>query len=65
VIVTVTVVCPVWKTENTAVGILHADHVAPSIRRSVGVVPSWIQATEFNFFNSNLYVMYLTIVRIE
>jgi hypothetical protein len=31
---------PVYKTENTAVGILHADHVAPSIlaekRRSLG-----------------------------
>jgi hypothetical protein len=24
---------PVYKTENTAVGILHADHVAPSIRK--------------------------------
>jgi hypothetical protein len=28
------VVAPVWKTENTAVGIRHADHVAPSIRKS-------------------------------
>jgi hypothetical protein len=25
---------PVWKSENTAVGILHADHLAPSIRKS-------------------------------
>jgi hypothetical protein len=25
---------PAYKTENTAVGIRHADHVAPSIRRS-------------------------------
>jgi hypothetical protein len=25
---------PVLKTENTAVGIRHADHVAPSIRKS-------------------------------
>jgi hypothetical protein len=25
---------PVYKTENTAVGIRHADHVAPSIRKS-------------------------------
>jgi hypothetical protein len=25
---------PVWKTENKAVGIRHADHVAPSIRKS-------------------------------
>jgi hypothetical protein len=24
----------VWKPENTAVGICHADHVAPSIRKS-------------------------------
>jgi hypothetical protein len=28
------VAAPVLKTENTAVGIRHADHVAPSIRRS-------------------------------
>jgi hypothetical protein len=28
------VVDPVWKTENTAVAIRHADHVAPSIRKS-------------------------------
>jgi hypothetical protein len=28
------VAAPVWKTENTAVGIRHADHVAPSIRKS-------------------------------
>jgi hypothetical protein len=25
---------PVYKTENTAIGIRHADHVAPSIRKS-------------------------------
>jgi hypothetical protein len=25
---------PVWKTENTAVGIRHADRVAPSICKS-------------------------------
>jgi hypothetical protein len=25
---------PVYKTENTAVEIRHADHVAPSIRKS-------------------------------
>jgi hypothetical protein len=24
---------PVYKTENTAIGIRHADHVAPSIRK--------------------------------
>jgi hypothetical protein len=28
------VAAPVYKTENTAIGIRHADHVAPSIRRS-------------------------------
>jgi hypothetical protein len=28
------VAAPVYKTENTAVGICHADHVAPSIRKS-------------------------------
>jgi hypothetical protein len=28
------VAAPVYKTENTAVGIPHADHVAPYIRNS-------------------------------
>jgi hypothetical protein len=28
------VAAPVKKTENTAVGIRHADHVAPSIRKN-------------------------------
>jgi hypothetical protein len=28
------VAAPVYKTENTAVGIRHAAHVAPSIRKS-------------------------------
>jgi hypothetical protein len=28
------VAAPVLKTENTAVGIRHADHMAPSIRKS-------------------------------
>jgi hypothetical protein len=28
------VAAPVYKTENTAVGIRHVDHVAPSIRKS-------------------------------
>jgi hypothetical protein len=27
------VATPVWKSENTAVGIRHADHLAPSIRK--------------------------------
>jgi hypothetical protein len=30
------VAAPVYKTENTAVGIRNADHVAPSIRKKVG-----------------------------
>jgi hypothetical protein len=28
------IAAPVYKTENTAVGIRHTDHVAPSIRKS-------------------------------
>jgi hypothetical protein len=56
------VAAPVFETENTAVGIRHADHVAPSIRKSwqplrrqaavarVGIVRSRIQTTEFSFF---------------
>jgi hypothetical protein len=52
------------ENENTAVGIRHADHVAPlypqklalasltSVGRSVGVVRSRTQATEFSFFLS-------------
>jgi hypothetical protein len=53
---------PVYKTENTAVGIRHADHVAPSIRkmlaitsptsggRSIGLVRSRTQTMEFFFY---------------
>jgi hypothetical protein len=54
------VAAPVSKTENTAVGIRHADHVAPFIRkswqslrreaavaRSVGIVRSRTQTMEF------------------
>jgi hypothetical protein len=52
------VAAPVYKTENTAVGIRHADNVAPSIRkklaitsptsggRSVGIVRSRTQTME-------------------
>jgi hypothetical protein len=52
------VAVPVWKIENAAVGIRHADHMAYSIRkrmaqisptsggRSVGIVRSRTQATE-------------------
>jgi hypothetical protein len=55
------VAAPVYKTENTAVGIRHADHIVPSIRkklaltsltsdgRSVGIIPSRTQVTEFSF----------------
>jgi hypothetical protein len=54
------VAAPVYKTENTAVGIRHADHVAPSIRkklaitspasggRSVGIIRSRTQTMEFS-----------------
>jgi hypothetical protein len=55
------VVAPVYKTENTAVGIRHADHVATSISkklvmtsptsggRSVCIVRSRTQTMEFSF----------------
>jgi hypothetical protein len=55
------VAAPVQKTENTAVGIRHTDHVSPSIRkklaitlptsggRSVCVVRSRTQTMEFFF----------------
>jgi hypothetical protein len=59
------VAAPVYKTENTAVEIRHADHVAPSIRKkklaitsptigghSVGIVRSRTQTTEFSFLCS-------------
>jgi hypothetical protein len=54
------VAASVYKTENTAVGIRHADHVAPSIRKSwqllrrqaavapVGIVCSRTQTTELS-----------------
>jgi hypothetical protein len=57
------VAASVYKIENTAVGIRHADHVAPSIRkklavtsltsggRSVGIVRSRAQTMEFFFSN--------------
>jgi hypothetical protein len=53
------IAAPVYKTDNTAVGIRHADHVAPlypqkltltsptSGGRSVGIVRSRTQTTEF------------------
>jgi hypothetical protein len=54
------VAAPVYKIENTAIGIRHADHVAPSILnkltitsptsggRSVGIVRSRAQTVEFS-----------------
>jgi hypothetical protein len=62
------VAAPVYKTENTAVGTRHADHVAPFIRkklaitsptsggRSVGIVRSRTQTMEFSFFSEYLTV---------
>jgi hypothetical protein len=56
------VAASVYKTENTAIGIRHADHVAPSIRkklaitsptsggRSVGIVRSQTQTMEFYIY---------------
>jgi hypothetical protein len=37
---------------NTAVEIRHADHVTPFLSRSIGIVCSRTQATEFVFFVS-------------
>jgi hypothetical protein len=60
------VAAPVYKSENTAVGIRHADHVAPSIRknltltsstsggRSVGIVRSRTQVTGFSLVFSTI-----------
>jgi hypothetical protein len=31
------VAAPIYKTENTAVGIRHADHVAPSISKKLAI----------------------------
>jgi hypothetical protein len=56
------VAAPVYKTENTAVEIRHADHMAPSIHKklaitsltigghSVGIVRLRTQTMEFSFF---------------
>jgi hypothetical protein len=61
------VAAPVYKIENTAVGIRHAYHVASSIRkswqstsptsggRSVGVVRSRTQTMEFSFRRPGVY----------
>jgi hypothetical protein len=61
------VAAPVYKAENTAIGIRHADYVAPSIRkklaittptsggRSVGVVRSRTQTMEFFFIDTFKY----------
>jgi hypothetical protein len=62
------VAAPVLKAENTAVGIRHTDHMAPSIRkklalisqtssgRSVGIVRSWTQAIEFSTLREGSYI---------
>jgi hypothetical protein len=58
------VAAPVKKTENTAVGIRHADHAAPSFSkmlavtstsggRSIGIVLSRTQTMEFGFLLPN------------
>jgi hypothetical protein len=58
--ISVNVECPIYKSENTAVEIRHAEHMAPlsaklaltsltSVGRSVGIVLSQTQATEFKF----------------
>jgi hypothetical protein len=61
------VASPAYKTENMVVGIRHADHVAPSIRkkfamtsptsggRSVGIVRSRTQTMDFFYVPRNLY----------
>jgi hypothetical protein len=61
------IAAPVYKTVNTAVGIRHADHVAPYIRRklvitsptsggrSVGIVRSRTQTMEFFFYMGPLF----------
>jgi hypothetical protein len=58
------VAAPVYKTENMAVGIRHADHVSHSVRkklaitsptsggRSVGIVRSRTQTMEFSLLGS-------------
>jgi hypothetical protein len=59
------VAAPVYKTENTAAGFRHADHVAPlypqklaitsptSGSRSIGIVRSQTQTMEFSFLVSS------------
>jgi hypothetical protein len=59
------VAAPVWKTENTAVGIRHAEHVAPLYPqklvitsptgdgRSVVIVRSRTQTMEFSLFDKD------------
>jgi hypothetical protein len=54
------VAAPVYKTENTAVGIRQADRVAitspTSGGRSVGIVSSRTQTMEFKVLNSSIQV---------
>jgi hypothetical protein len=70
------VAAPVSKTENTAVEIRHADHVAPSIRKtlpitsptsggsSVGIVLSRTQTMEFSLVFSVSVLQYQARVQI-
>jgi hypothetical protein len=67
------VAAPVYKAENTAVGIHHADHVAPSIRkklaltsltsggRPVGIVRLRTEALEFFMYEKifNVIINYV------
>jgi hypothetical protein len=65
------VAAPIWKPENTAVGIRHADYATlfypqklvltspTGVGRSVGIVRSRIHATEFlrdNEYNKDVFI---------
>jgi hypothetical protein len=69
------VAAPVYKTENTTVGIRHADHVATlypqklaitsptSGGRSVAIVRSRTQTMEFCLFVFYLFIYYIPFIR--
>jgi hypothetical protein len=46
------VAAPVEKTENTAVGIRHADHVAPSIRNKLAITSPTSSGRSFGIVRS-------------